>query len=285
MKFLNFILKILGNIVGIIIVIYTIFLYLDFTLKVSLSKNNIKKMIYDIDLIDDSKTIFKTEDRIIERTINDVKIGNLTYEDKKEILYKSKLYNNVQNYLTNNVYYFIGYSKEKALFNEKDKISSKNDLVKLISKKTTMTNDEKLKLYSEIDKVYSCLEDVDIKALTSEIPEEYTIIIDYINNKEIIIIEIIIMVVFIVANALLLRKISKPFKWLAIGLLFSTIISVILRIALSTLDINNIFLNKIKLYVLDTVEISFIYSMVLLVTCTIGYFVLESKKNEKVSNI
>ena len=67
MKIVKFILKILGIIIGIIIMIYTVFLYLDFTLKTSLHEKNIKKVIRSIDIIDDSKTIFNTEDRIFRQ--------------------------------------------------------------------------------------------------------------------------------------------------------------------------------------------------------------------------
>ena len=67
MKFVNFILKFIGSIVGIMITSYVVALYFDFMLKTSLNEKNISKMISKIDLIDSSQMIFNTDDRIIER--------------------------------------------------------------------------------------------------------------------------------------------------------------------------------------------------------------------------
>ena len=74
MKLLNFIMKLFGTIIGVITAVYVVALYMDLTLRFGVSKNNISILVDKVDLIEDSKTIFETDDRVVERAINDFEI-------------------------------------------------------------------------------------------------------------------------------------------------------------------------------------------------------------------
>jgi len=259
-------------------------LYIDLTLKSSVNKKNIERLINNIDLIDDSQLIFNTEDRLIERTINDIKIGNLTYEEKKEILYESKLYKNVQEYLVNYVYYFIGYDDEKYVINEKKKLESKKNIKELIGKKN-ITLEELENLNIEIDKMYNNLEKINFDSLIDELPKEYSYIIEYINAKEILYIEIVVLVILMILNVVLMKNLSSPFKWTSIGLLFTSIISIGLKFVISSVEINSIIFNKMRETIINTLNTSSYISISLLIFSVIAYVILlinHKNKSEEV---
>lgn len=284
MKFVRFLMKLIGTLIGFIITIYVVVLYIDLTLKSSVNKKNIERLINNIDLIDDSQLIFNTEDRLIERTINDIKIGNLTYEEKKEILYESKLYKNVQEYLVNYVYYFIGYDDEKYVINEKKKLESKKNIKELIGKKN-ITLEELENLNIEIDKMYNNLEKINFDSLIDELPKEYSYIIEYINAKEILYIEIVVLVILMILNVVLMKNLSSPFKWTSIGLLFTSIISIGLKFVISSVEINSIIFNKMKETIINTLNTSSYISISLLIISVIAYVILlinHKNKSEEV---
>ena len=139
MKLLNFIMKLFGTIIGVITAVYVVALYMDLTLRFGVSKNNISILVDKVDLIEDSKTIFETDDRDVERAINDFEISNLTYEEKKEIIYNSKIYEEIKEYLTNNIYYFVGYSDSKYTITNDKKEKLKHLLINDIEEKDPMT--------------------------------------------------------------------------------------------------------------------------------------------------
>jgi len=283
-KFVRFLMKLIGTLIGFIITIYVVVLYIDLTLKSSVNKKNIERLINNIDLIDDSQLIFNTEDRLIERTINDIKIGNLTYEEKKEILYESKLYKNVQEYLVNYVYYFIGYDDEKYVINEKKKLESKKNIKELIGKKN-ITLEELENLNIEIDKMYNNLEKINFDSLIDELPKEYSYIIEYINAKEILYIEIVVLVILMILNVVLMKNLSSPFKWTSIGLLFTSIISIGLKFVISSVEINSIIFNKMRETIINTLNTSSYISISLLIFSVIAYVILlinHKNKSEEV---
>jgi len=283
-KFVRFLMKLIGTLIGFIITIYVVVLYIDLTLKSSVNKKNIERLINNIDLIDDSQLIFNTEDRLIERTINDIKIGNLTYEEKKEILYESKLYKNVQEYLVNYVYYFIGYDDEKYVINEKKKLESKKNIKELIGKKN-ITLEELENLNFEIDKMYNNLEKINFDSLIDELPKEYSYIIEYINAKEILYIEIVVLVILMILNVVLMKNLSSPFKWTSIGLLFTSIISIGLKFVISSVEINSIIFNKMRETIINTLNTSSYISISLLIFSVIAYVILlinHKNKSEEV---
>ena len=61
---------------------------------------------------------------------------NLTYEEKKEIIYNSKIYEEIKEYLTNNIYYFVGYSDSKYTITNDKKEKLKHLLINDIEEKT-----------------------------------------------------------------------------------------------------------------------------------------------------
>ena len=173
MKLLNFIMKLFGTIIGVITAVYVVALYMDLTLRFGVSKNNISILVDKVDLIEDSKTIFETDDRVVERAINDFEISNLTYEEKKEIIYNSKIYEEIKEYLTNNIYYFVGYSDSKYTITNDKKEKLKHLLINDIEEKTgTVTEEEKEALSSEIDRAYNGLENINFGSLVNELPSE-----------------------------------------------------------------------------------------------------------------
>lgn len=284
MKFVNFILKFIGSIVGIMITSYVVALYFDFLIKTSLNEKNISKMISKIDLIDSSQTIFDTEDRIIERTINDINLGNLTYEDKKEIIYKSELYNDVQTYLSEYVYYFIGYEDNQFKISEEQKEKSKNDIEKLILQKTHLTDNESENLSKEIDKMYLNLEKINFSTLMDQLPAQYEFAIAYLKSRNLIYIEIIVLIVLMIINGLLMKNCSKPFKYLSIGLLFCVVISFMLNVVLEVVEMPNMMLNTLTSSLLDVVSSGTYICLTLLILSIITYVILLIHHKNKVAD-
>ena len=277
MKLLNFIMKLFGTIIGVITAVYVVALYMDLTLRFGFSKNNISILVDKVDLIEDSKTIFETDDRVVERAINDFEISNLTYEEKKEIIYNSKIYEEIKEYLTNNIYYFVGYSDKK----EKLKYLLIND----IEEKTgTVTEEEKEALSSEIDRAYNGLENINFGSLVNELPSEYKIVIDHINSTGSIYVEVIVLIFFLIMIGMLMKDYTKPFKWLSIGLLFSSVISVILYFISKNIKLGSIILGSLREVILSTIIYSMIISMSLCVISFIVYIILKIKYKDKLED-
>lgn len=285
MKLLNFIMKLFGTLIGIITAVYVVALYMDLTLRFGVSKNNISILVDKVDLIEDSKTIFETDDRVVERAINDFEIGNLTYEEKKEIIYNSKIYDEIKEYLTNNIYYFVGYSDSKYTITNDKKEELKHLLINDIEEKTgTVTEEEKEALSSEIDRAYNGLENINFGSLVNELPSEYKIVIDHINSTGSIYVEVIVLIFFLIMIGMLMKDYTKPFKWLSIGLLFSSIISVILYFISKNIKLGSIILGSLREVILSTIIYSMIISMSLCVISFIVYIILKIKYKDKLED-
>lgn len=285
MKLLNFIMKLFGTLIGIITAVYVVALYMDLTLRFGVSKNNISILVDKVDLIEDSKTIFETDDRVVERAINDFEIGNLTYEEKKEIIYNSKIYDEIKEYLTNNIYYFVGYSDSKYTITNDKKEELKHLLINDIEEKTgTVTEEEKEALSSEIDRAYNGLENINFGSLVNELPSEYKIVIDHINSTGSIYVEVIVLIFFLIMIGMLMKDYTKPFKWLSIGLLFSSIISVILYFISKNIKLGSIILGSLREVILSTIIYSMIISMSLCVISFIVYIILKMKYKDKLED-
>ena len=278
MKLLNFIMKLFGTIIGVITAVYVVALYMDLTLRFGVSKNNISILVDKVDLIEDSKTIFETDDRVVERTINDFEISDLTYEEKKEIIYNSKIYEEIKEYLTNNIYYFVGYSDSKYTITNDKKEKLKHLLINDIEEKTgTVTEEEKEALSSEIDRAYNGLENINFGSLVNELPSEYKIVIDHINSTGSIYVEVIVLIFFLIMIGMLMKDYTKPFKWLSIGLLFSSVISVILYFISKNIKLGSIILGSLREVILSTIIYSMIISMSLCVISFIVYIIIKIK--------
>lgn len=285
MKLLNFIMKLFGTIIGVITAVYVVALYMDLTLRFGVSKNNISILVDKVDLIEDSKTIFETDDRVVERAINDFEISNLTYEEKKEIIYNSKIYEEVKEYLTNNIYYFVGYSDSKYTITNDKKEELKYLLINDIEEKTgTVTEEEKEALSSEIDRAYNGLENINFGSLVNELPSEYKIVIDHINSTGSIYVEVIVLIFFLIMIGMLMKDYTKPFKWLSIGLLFSSVISVILYFISKNIKLGSIILGSLREVILSTIIYSMIISMSLCVISFIVYIILKIKYKDKLED-
>ena len=285
MKLLNFIMKLFGTIIGVITAVYVVALYMDLTLRFGVSKNNISILVDKVDLIEDSKTIFETVDRVVERAINDFEISNLTYEEKKEIIYNSKIYEEIKEYLTNNIYYFVGYSDSKYTITNDKKEKLKHLLINDIEEKTgTVTEEEKEALSSEIDRAYNGLENINFGSLVNELPSEYKIVIDHINSTGSIYVEVIVLIFFLIMIGMLMKDYTKPFKWLSIGLLFSSVISVILYFISKNIKLGSIILGSLREVILSTIIYSMIISMSLCVISFIVYIILKIKYKDKLED-
>lgn len=285
MKLLNFIMKLFGTIIGVITAVYVVALYMDLTLRFGVSKNNISILVDKVDLIEDSKTIFETDDRVVERAINDFEISNLTYEEKKEIIYNSKIYEEIKEYLTNNIYYFVGYSDSKYTITNDKKEKLKHLLINDIEEKTgTVTEEEKEALSSEIDRAYNGLENINFGSLVNELPSEYKIVIDHINSTGSIYVEVIVLIFFLIMIGMLMKDYTKPFKWLSIGLLFSSVISVILYFISKNIKLGSIILGSLREVILSTIIYSMIISMSLCVISFIVYIILKIKYKNKLED-
>ena len=285
MKLLNFIMKLFGTIIGVITAVYVVALYMDLTLRFGVSKNNISILVDKVDLIEDSKTIFETDDRVVERAINDFEISNLTYEEKKEIIYNSKIYEEIKEYLTNNIYYFVGYSDSKYTITNDKKEKLKHLLINDIEEKTgTVTEEEKEALSSEIDRAYNGLENINFGSLVNELPSEYKIVIDHINSTGSIYVEVIVLIFFLIMIGMLMKDYTKPFKWLSIGLLFSSVISVILYFISKNIKLGSIILCSLREVILSTIIYSMIISMSLCVISFIVYIILKIKYKDKLED-
>ena len=285
MKLLNFIMKLFGTIIGVITAVYVVALYMDLTLRFGVSKNNISILVDKVDLIEDSKTIFETDDRVVERAINDFEISNLTYEEKKEIIYNSKIYEEIKEYLTNNIYYFVGYSDSKYTITNDKKEKLKHLLINDIEEKTgTVTEEEKEALSSEIDRAYNGLENINFGSLVNELPSEYKIVIDHINSTGSISVEVIVLIFFLIMLGMLMKDYTKPFKWLSIGLLFSSVISVILYFISKNIKLGSIILGSLREVILSTIIYSMIISMSLCVISFIVYIILKIKYKDKLED-
>ena len=285
MKLLNFIMKLFGTIIGVITAVYVVALYMDLTLRFGVSKNNISILVDKVDLIEDSKTIFETDDRVVERAINDFEISNLTYEEKKEIIYNSKIYEEIKEYLTNNIYYFVGYSDSKYTITNDKKEKLKYLLINDIEEKTgTVTEEEKEALSSEIDRAYNGLENINFGSLVNELPSEYKIVIDHINSTGSIYVEVIVLIFFLIMIGMLMKDYTKPFKWLSIGLLFSSVISVILYFISKNIKLGSIILGSLREVILSTIIYSMIISMSLCVISFIVYIILKIKYKDKLED-
>lgn len=285
MKLLNFIMKLFGTIIGVITAVYVVALYMDLTLRFGVSKNNISVLVDKVDLIEDSKTIFETDDRVVERAINDFEISNLTYEEKKEIIYNSKIYEEIKEYLTNNIYYFVGYSDSKYTITNDKKEELKHLLINDIEEKTgTVTEEEKEALSSEIDRAYNGLENINFGSLVNELPSEYKIVIDHINSTGSIYVEVIVLIFFLIMIGMLMKDYTKPFKWLSIGLLFSSVISVILYFISKNIKLGSIILGSLREVILSTIIYSMIISMSLCVISFIVYIILKIKYKDKLED-
>ena len=285
MKLLNFIMKLFGTIIGVITAVYVVALYMDLTLRFGVSKNNISILVDKVDLIEDSKTIFETDDRVVERAINDCEISNLTYEEKKEIIYNSKIYEEIKEYLTNNIYYFVGYSDSKYTITNDKKEKLKHLLINDIEEKTgTVTEEEKEALSSEIDRAYNGLENINFGSLVNELPSEYKIVIDHINSTGSIYVEVIVLIFFLIMIGMLMKDYTKPFKWLSIGLLFSSVISVILYFISKNIKLGSIILGSLREVILSTIIYSMIISMSLCVISFIVYIILKIKYKDKLED-
>ncbi|MCI5880024.1 MAG: hypothetical protein MRZ34_04500 [Bacillales bacterium] len=285
MKLLNFIMKLFGTIIGVITAVYVVALYMDLTLRFGVSKNNISILVDKVDLIEDSKTIFETDDRVVERAINDFEISNLTYEEKKEIIYNSKIYEEIKEYLTNNIYYFVGYSNSKYTITNDKKEKLKHLLINDIEEKTgTVTEEEKEALSSEIDRAYNGLENINFGSLVNELPSEYKIVIDHINSTGSIYVEVIVLIFFLIMIGMLMKDYTKPFKWLSIGLLFSSVISVILYFISKNIKLGSIILGSLREVILSTIIYSMIISMSLCVISFIVYIILKIKYKDKLED-
>ena len=285
MKLLNFITKLFGTIIGVITAVYVVALYMDLTLRFGVSKNNISILVDKVDLIEDSKTIFETDDRVVERAINDFEISNLTYEEKKEIIYNSKIYEEIKEYLTNNIYYFVGYSDSKYTITNDKKEKLKHLLINDIEEKTgTVTEEEKEALSSEIDRAYNGLENINFGSLVNELPSEYKIVIDHINSTGSIYVEVIVLIFFLIMIGMLMKDYTKPFKWLSIGLLFSSVISVILYFISKNIKLGSIILGSLREVILSTIIYSMIISMSLCVISFIVYIILKIKYKDKLED-
>lgn len=285
MKLLNFIMKLFGTIIGVITAVYVVALYMDLTLRFGVSKNNISILVDKVDLIEDSKTIFETDDRVVERAINDFEISNLTYEEKKEIIYNSKIYEEIKEYLTNNIYYFVGYSDSKYTITNDKKEKLKHLLINDIEEKTgTVTEEEKEALSSEIDRAYNGLENINFGSLANELPSEYKIVIDHINSTGSIYVEVIVLIFFLIMIGMLMKDYTKPFKWLSIGLLFSSVISVILYFISKNIKLGSIILGSLREVILSTIIYSMIISMSLCVISFIVYIILKIKYKDKLED-
>lgn len=285
MKLLNFIMKLFGTIIGVITAVYVVALYMDLTLRFGVSKNNISILVDKVDLIEDSKTIFETDDRVVERAINDFEISNLTYEEKKEIIYNSKIYEEIKEYLTNNIYYFVGYSDLKYTITNDKKEKLKHLLINDIEEKTgTVTEEEKEALSSEIDRAYNGLENINFGSLVNELPSEYKIVIDHINSTGSIYVEVIVLIFFLIMIGMLMKDYTKPFKWLSIGLLFSSVISVILYFISKNIKLGSIILGSLREVILSTIIYSMIISMSLCVISFIVYIILKIKYKDKLED-
>lgn len=285
MKLLNFIMKLFGTIIGVITAVYVVALYMDLTLRFGVSKNNISILVDKVDLIEDSKTIFETDDRVVERAINDFEISNLTYEEKKEIIYNSKIYEEIKEYLTNNIYYFVGYSDSKYTITNDKKEELKHLLINDIEEKTgTVTEEEKEALSSEIDRAYNGLENINFGSLVNELPSEYKIVIDHINSTGSIYVEVIVLIFFLIMIGMLTKDYTKPFKWLSIGLLFSSVISVILYFISKNIKLGSIILGSLREVILSTIIYSMIISMSLCVISFIVYIILKIKYKDKLED-
>ncbi len=285
MKLLNFIMKLFGTIIGVITAVYVVALYMDLTLRFGVSKNNISILVDKVDLIEDSKTIFETDDRVVERAINDFEISNLTYEEKKEIIYNSKIYEEIKEYLTNNIYYFVGYSDSKYTITNDKKEKLKHLLINDIEEKTgTVTEEEKEALSSEIDRAYNGLENINFGSLVNELPSEYKIVIDHINSTGSIYVEVIVLIFFLIMIGMLMKDYTKPFKWLSIGLLFSSVISVILYFISKNINLGSIILGSLREVILSTIIYSMIISMSLCVISFIVYIILKIKYKDKLED-
>lgn len=285
MKLLNFIMKLFGTIIGVITAVYVVALYMDLTLRFGVSKNNISILVDKVDLIEDSKTIFETDDRVVERAINDFELSNLTYEEKKEIIYNSKIYEEIKEYLTNNIYYFVGYSDSKYTITNDKKEELKYLLINDIEEKTgTVTEEEKEALSSEIDRAYNGLENINFGSLVNELPSEYKIVIDHINSTGSIYVEVIVLIFFLIMIGMLMKDYTKPFKWLSIGLLFSSVISVILYFISKNIKLGSIILGSLREVILSTIIYSMIISMSLCVISFIVYIILKIKYKDKLED-
>ena len=285
MKLLNFIMKLFGTIIGVITAVYVVALYMDLTLRFGVSKNNISILVDKVDLIEGSKTIFETDDRVVERAINDFEISNLTYEEKKEIIYNSKIYEEIKEYLTNNIYYFVGYSDSKYTITNDKKEKLKHLLINDIEEKTgTVTEEEKEALSSEIDRAYNGLENINFGSLVNELPSEYKIVIDHINSTGSIYVEVIVLIFFLIMIGMLMKDYTKPFKWLSIGLLFSSVISVILYFISKNIKLGSIILGSLREVILSTIIYSMIISMSLCVISFIVYIILKIKYKDKLED-
>lgn len=285
MKLLNFIMKLFGTIIGVITAVYVVALYMDLTLRFGVSKNNISVLVDKVDLIEDSKTIFETDDRVVERAINDFEISNLTYEEKKEIIYNSKIYEEIKEYLTNNIYYFVGYSDSKYTITNDKKEKLKDLLINDIEEKTgSVTEEEKEALSSEIDRAYNGLENINFGSLVNELPSEYKIVIDHINSTGSIYVEVIVLIFFLIMIGMLMKDYTKPFKWLSIGLLFSSVISVILYFISKNIKLGSIILGSLREVILSTIIYSMIISMSLCVISFIVYIILKIKYKDKLED-
>ena len=285
MKLLNFIMKLFGTIIGVITAVYVVALYMDLTLRFGVSKNNISILVDKVDLIEDSKTIFETDDRVVERAINDFEISNLTYEEKKEIIYNSKIYEEIKEYLTNNIYYFVGYSDSKYTITNDKREKLKHLLINDIEEKTgTVTEEEKEALSSEIDRAYNGLENINFGSLVNELPSEYKIVIDHINSTGSIYVEVIVLIFFLIMIGMLMKDYTKPFKWLSIGLLFSSVISVILYFISKNIKLGSIILGSLREVILSTIIYSMIISMSLCVISFIVYIILKIKYKDKLED-
>ena len=133
--------------------------------------------------------------------------------------------------------------------------------------------------------MYNNLEKINFDSLIDELPKEYSYIIEYINAKEILYIEIVVLVILMILNVVLMKNLSSPFKWTSIGLLFTSIISIGLKFVISSVEINSIIFNKMKETIINTLNTSSYISISLLIISVIAYVILlinHKNKSEEV---
>ena len=292
MKVVKFILKTIGTLLGVVTAIYVVGMYASFTFQSSVNKKSVKKLVNNIDLIADSSKIFTDNDRVVERAINDIKVGNLTYEDKKNILYDSKLYSSVEEYLTRYIYYSIGYEDNRYTISEKEVVNVKKDIKESIQRKTSVTEEELYEVDKQIDKLYKNLEEVELPSISKIFPEEYDIVVYYVNSTGVVIIQIVLLIILLIMIRLLTRSYVTPFNWLTIGLFLSTILSIGLKFVLSNFEkfaklpiseetLENILIKRMKDIILDTVNTSVIVTIILLLISFVITVTLIIKSKNK----
>ena len=71
MKIIKYLLKIISIFIGLAMIIYVTCFFAILLVKDSVSKKNIREIVYKQDLITDTQTILELDDRNIDRRIND----------------------------------------------------------------------------------------------------------------------------------------------------------------------------------------------------------------------